>query len=909
MNNTRRIATLCISLSLALGLLLLSLSLPRIVSASGPGDGSGHQGGRGVIGVASSALKCLAVGGGVPTRASGVVELTWQGQAERARLVLSVAGTEASHRIRVNGYPVALVPIYPGGRPCSAENYLHLDVPPEVLRQGDNLIEITNDALSSDGWTAANVRLEVFGDVTNVQVGRSDGTGQGTAGTTAAPPPTIFTFTNTYDGSSQEAIAQQPDGYDGNTPVPLLIYAHGRSGVMEAGIDLFGSAANDKGWLLASPEMHGSWPIPDICYEDPDDPECEYDDRTLLDKPGAFAYASLESQYDIIGTVNYMVNNYKVKVDQIYLAGRSMGGQIDTVTAAKYPHIFAAVFDNKGPTDMYQWHDENSSYYQNTMRKECHIGGDPKAPGENPFCYQRRSSVHFASNYIHVPISITHSISDTVVPIHHARELRDAINAYDPDWPASVLEDSSVTCAPDYHCYEPDSMAVLDFLDPFTLNSNPSHVNITTDESKTYYWLNLAQTGGDHWSRVEVAYYPIGKTVTATISDTQPLAVGFNLGSTPMMDIIEQPGMGLPATTYLVRGGGVYALADYASGYLTTTLADTGRFTLTISAVEADVAADPAMILGGHAATSTITAVFRDHLDNPVPDGTIVQFSTSEGVFPNMSSTYTAAATGGQATATLTLPPTTDLAEISAGVESVVASTSVDAIHPQVDVRVTPSQMMVRRGQTVTFTYQLTNTGDITLTAVTLVDDNGTPGDGSDDHTICENISLAADATASYHRSATLDQHTTITATVTGQGPLGNGVTASGAATVRLIYPAIDLSVAPHPTIIRAGDLVTYTYQITNTGDVTLTAVTLVDDNGTPGDSSDDHTICENVSMTVGATASYRRSAILNQHTTITATVTGQDPLGYCVTKSAAMTVVVGMRVYLPIVARSTQAP
>jgi dienelactone hydrolase len=802
MNNTQRIATLCISLSLALGLLLLSLSLPRVVSASEPGDGSGHQGG-GVIGVASSALKCLAIRGGVPARTSGVVELTWQGQAERARLVLSVAGTEAAHRIRVNGYPVALAPIYPGGRPCSAENYLHLDVPPEVLRQGDNLIEIANDALSSDGWTAANVRLEAFGDVTNVQAGRPDRTGQmGIASTTAAPPPFIFTFTNTYDGSGQEAIAQQPDGYDGNTPVPLLIYAHGRSGVMEAGIDLFGSAANDKGWLLASPEMHGSWPIPDICYEDPYDPACEYDDRTLLDKPGAFAYASLESQYDIIGTVNYMVNNYNVKVAQIYLAGCSMGGQIDTVTAAKYPHIFAAVFDNMGPTDMYQWYDENNSYYRNTMRKECHIGGDPKAPWENPFCYQRRSSVHFASNYIHIPISITHSINDTVVPIHHARELRDAINAYGPDWPASVLEDSSVTCAPDYHCYEPDSMAVLSFLESFTLNRNPSHVNIATDESKTYYWLNLAQTGGDHWTRVEVTYYPISTTVTATISDTEPLTVGFNLGSTPMTDIIEQPGMGLPVTTYLVKGGGVHALADYTSGYLTTTLADTGRFTLTISAVEADVAAKPAMILGGHAATSTITAVFKDHLDNPIPNGTIVQFSTSEGVFPNMSSTYTAAATGGQATATLTLPPTADLAEISAGVESVVGSTLVDAIYPHVDVRVTPNQMMIRPGQTVTYTYQLTNTGDVTLTAVTLVDDNGTPGDGSDDHTICENVSLAVGATASYRRSATLNQYTTITATVTGQDPLGYYVTKSAAATVSVdmrVYLPIVARIAQTP--------------------------------------------------------------------------------------------------------------
>src|SRR5262249_59708558 len=42
---------------------------------------------------------------------------------------------------------------------------------------------------------------------------------------------------------------------------------------------------------------------------------------------------------------------------------------------------------------------------------------------------------------------------------------------------------------------------------------------------------------------------------------------------------------------------------------------------------------------------------------------------------------------------------------------------------------------------------------------------------------------------------------------------------------------------------IGAGDKVTYHYVVKNTGNVTLNGVTLVDDNGTPGDTSDDKTI------------------------------------------------------------------
>jgi hypothetical protein len=514
-------AAICLSLSLGLGLLALTLSLPGLAGASGPEDGSGQENGA-VIGLASNALECLAVGDDLPGRASGVVRLTWQGQVERARLVLSVAGAEAGHAIKVNGQLAARVPVFPGGQPCSAEEYVYLDVSPEILVQGDNLIEITGDALPGDSWTAANVRLEVFGDFTVPQAVGADSTAQiGLADAAAAAYTFIFTFTNSHDGSAQEAIAQIPDVYDPGTVIPLLIAVHARFGTKEKGLDWFDEEANARGWLLASPELHGSWPIPEKCFVPGND--CDYDDQVLAGtasyptdaRPGAYAYASLESQYDVIGTVNYMVQHpdYNVDPNRIYLAGYSMGGQADVIIAAKFPHLFAAVFDNKGPTDMYEWYDEQVEYYGTedtsavrAMSKECHIDEDPKKPIENPFCYQRRSGINFVSNYIHVPISITHSISDTLVPITHSHELRDYINSYGPDQPVSVSEDDTVTCSPDYHCYEPDPDAVLDFLEPFTLNNNPTHINITTDESKSYYWMNLAQTGGDRWSQVDRSF-------------------------------------------------------------------------------------------------------------------------------------------------------------------------------------------------------------------------------------------------------------------------------------------------------------------------------------------------------------------------------------------------------------------
>ncbi len=773
---SRPIAALCLSLTLGLGLAILSLSLPRIAGASRPEDGSGQENGT-AVGLASNALACLAIGNDLPGKASGTVRLTWPGQAERARLILRVSGTEAAHTIKVNGQPVASVPIHPGGQPCRNGESFYLEIPPEVLMQGDNLIEMTNDALPGDSWTAAQVRLEVLGHFPVLQAG--------SLGAVIAASLTI-TFTSPYDGSDQEARVVTPGS--SSEPRPLVIYVHGRTSDMFEGENVLGEAASNKGWLLASPELHGSW-----TGDPPPTP------------PGKYAYASLESQYDIIGTVNYMLDHYKVMTDQIYLVGYSMGGQIATVTIAKFSHVFAAVFDNKGPTNMAQWYYEQGE--KTWMERECHGDeGVPQDPTENPFCYQRRSSVNFASNYIHIPISITHSVSDTLVPIHHSRDLRDAINRHDPDQLASVYEDTIVgpTCDDDgrYHCYEPDPpVVVLNFLEQYTLNNNPSHVNFTTDESKSYHWLNLVQTGGDHWSQVEVTYYPISSTVTAVVSDTEPLTAAFNLGSTNLRstsvtDKLTQPGMGLPATTYLINGGGNYKLENYTAGYLTTTLTTTGQFSLTISAITVRVLADPAMVLASQTATSTITAVVKDRLNNPAPDGAEIRFSTTEGTFLNGSPTYTTALTAGQVTTVLTLEPDVTLAKIMAQVGNVTSLTSVDVIHPGVDLLITPNKSIVYEGDTVIYTYRLINTGDITLTNVTLVDDNGTPGNNSDDFIVCEYTTLPAGTTKSCSHGTTLIQTTTNIAVVTGRDPLGNKVANSDSTTVEVISARIYLPIA-----------------------------------------------------------------------------------------------------------------
>jgi pimeloyl-ACP methyl ester carboxylesterase len=515
----------------------------------GPGDGE-------IVGSASGALACLAVGA-TDGQAAGRVTLNWTGRAERARLILWVAGAEAAHTIRVNGQAVASAPVAPAGEACGGEVF-YLDLPPSVLVRGENTVEITNDQQAGDAWTASRVRLEVFAPWQ-----APDPSTASLAATTATS--ITVSFTNSFDASSQQAWVQVPTGYNDGNPTPLVIYVHGRSSNMfepaDPGTD-FDVAADARGWLLASPQLHGRWPG---TVADP-----------IPNPPGRYAYASVESQYDVLGTVKYMLDHYNVKHDQIYLVGNSMGGQIATVVAAKFPHVFAAVYDVKGPTDLAQWHSESDGFHRAWMERECYTGSaaNPQraTPAQNPFCYQRRSSQWFDSNYLHVPISITHSLADELVPIAHSFELRDAINSFGPDRTAAVLVDTVIgpACGQPYHCYDPEWSSVLTFLAQFTLSNTPLHVNVFSDESKPYYWLSLTQSGGNHWSHVEATANPGLRTVALQITDPQPLTVRLNLGSTPITGDagLSQPGLGFPAGQYRVQGLGLDNVVNYTSGYL-----------------------------------------------------------------------------------------------------------------------------------------------------------------------------------------------------------------------------------------------------------------------------------------------------------------------------------------------------
>jgi hypothetical protein len=197
------------------------------------------------------------------------------------------------------------------------------------------------------------------------------------------------------------------------------------------------------------------------------------------------------------------------------------------------------------------------------------------------------------------------------------------------------------------------------------------------------------------------------------------------------------------------------------------------------------------------------------------------------------------------------------------------ASATIQGINPAISVTKTPSSTKVENGASVTYTYNVTNTGDTSLT-VNLTD--------SIYGTLFTGKVLAPGASNITTIVRTLTVNITNIATATGVDQLSTTVQAQATATVTVIHPAISLTKTPNSTKIESGSSVTYTYNTTNTGDTPLTVGLIDDQFGTiftgkvlaPGES--------NITTIV---------RVLTSNTTNVATATGIDQLSTSVQAQA----------------------
>lgn len=185
-------------------------------------------------------------------------------------------------------------------------------------------------------------------------------------------------------------------------------------------------------------------------------------------------------------------------------------------------------------------------------------------------------------------------------------------------------------------------------------------------------------------------------------------------------------------------------------------------------------------------------------------------------------------------------------------------------------------------GDTITYTYTVSNSDNVTIENISLVDDiigtidlgGQTSLDGGQDIT----------ATATYtvvesDLPGPLVNIATASGTVSGTNPDDNSVTVTATASVDLSYTAsLQLTKIANPSPAAPHETITYTYTITNNGNVAtdnlspqdnkLGAISLADTTLAPGESV-------TATATYAVTISDLPGPIVN-----TATVTGIDPHG-----------------------------
>lgn len=185
-------------------------------------------------------------------------------------------------------------------------------------------------------------------------------------------------------------------------------------------------------------------------------------------------------------------------------------------------------------------------------------------------------------------------------------------------------------------------------------------------------------------------------------------------------------------------------------------------------------------------------------------------------------------------------------------------------------------------GDTVTWTYIITNTGTVDLTAIAVTDDNGTPADPADDLSVCnvDLLTVGNSTTCTATGTALLGAYTNVGTAQAQAGAVTVSDTdsssyfgASPAVTIQKFTNGADANTPPGPTL-PAGSTVSWAYLVRNSGNVALTTVSVSDNQGVTVNCPQT-ILAVNESMTCSATG----VAQVGQYANI-GTVTAQPPVG-----------------------------
>ena len=307
---------------------------------------------------------------------------------------------------------------------------------------------------------------------------------------------------------------------------------------------------------------------------------------------------------------------------------------------------------------------------------------------------------------------------------------------------------------------------------------------------------------------------PLGTNVSDT--DTQTV----NFTQTPAIQVVKSQ-----ALTSDANENGLPDVGDVVTYSYTVT--NTGDVTLSNVVLEDDV---EGVLTLSDAAGDTVAVLAVGDSETASSDHTVTQAEFDAGTLVNI-----ATATGEGPTGTPVEDDDTETVTFEQN--PAIAVVKTQALTSDVNENGLPDV-----GDVVTYSYDVTNTGDVTLSNVVLddtVEGILTLSDVAGDTVAVlavgdsETASAAHTVTQAEFNAASL----TNIATATGDGPTGTPVEDDDTVTVPFVQnPAIQVVKSQALTsdanlngLPDVGDVVTYSYTVTNTGDVTLSNVVLDD--------------------------------------------------------------------------------
>jgi uncharacterized repeat protein (TIGR01451 family) len=219
-------------------------------------------------------------------------------------------------------------------------------------------------------------------------------------------------------------------------------------------------------------------------------------------------------------------------------------------------------------------------------------------------------------------------------------------------------------------------------------------------------------------------------------------------------------------------------------------------------------------------------------------------------------------------------------------------------------VKSAPSAEVHAAGDVIGYAFLVTNTGNVMLDHVAVTDTVAAPSDPANLSPVtCPDTTLAPGAsttcTATYTvTQADIDNGSVIdSAAASGTPPSGPPVTSppSAASVPAPANPGINIVKSATPALVHAaGDMITYRFTVTDTGNDTLHDITVTDTQDVPAGSLDGPVSCPDTTLTPGAsttcTATYTvtQADIDNGGVSDSATASGTPPSGPAVTSAPA---------------------